>query len=515
MKPSEYRRRRDLIWRRVRQQMRSILMFDGVPVTPEHREAAAQKILFPVRRAREESTQLATDFFNGEAVRAGRPQVSAGRSPFYPREAVEAVLERATASKVRIDGLDVVPATPTQTARVEGLEVAPTRSVVIEGLDDLGVELERARVEIDESNRRDPAVVEKVNLRVDRAIIRHIEQAARDTIVAAVEAEEERSGDPIGWARVLTGAESCGFCAMLASRGPIYKTEETAQRRGKNQEEGKYHDGCDCLIVPVFDIDDDWVGKDAWENLEQLWIESDGRKDFEKRIRELRDRGDLDPYVGAADSGTATREPPGPPVPPVTKSAAGGDGDKSGINWPPHLKYGTKDHPHPHRRPVWTAQERVDRQAALGIDLHGEELYQHEIESVERMQALGAELKWIRRLGTEGQTTNDAVWIGGGEDRRGRRTDIEIELKATKAKQSSIIDVITKCFVRAEKADRRGDAHADKKNFVIDIGDGELTDTLNRQLSMFNERRRDRIPPRQIEGLWIMTRGNLVEVEMQ
>ena len=33
----------------------------------------------------------------------------------------------------------------------------------------------------------------------------------------AVEAEEERSGDPIGWARVLTGAESCGFCAMLAS----------------------------------------------------------------------------------------------------------------------------------------------------------------------------------------------------------------------------------------------------------------------------------------------------------
>ncbi|QRY61480.1 hypothetical protein JVX90_13770 [Gordonia sp. PDNC005] len=310
MKPTEYRRRRDLIWRRVRQQMRSILLFDGVPVTPEQREDAAQKILFPVRRARDESAQLATAFYNDEAVRAGRQPSRPRRAPFYPPGAIESVLERATSPKIRIDGLDVVPATPTQTARVEGLEVAPTRGVVIEGLDDLGVELEHARVEIDESNRRDPAVVEKVNQRVDRAIIRHIEQAARDTVKAAVEAEEERSGDPIGWARVLTGAESCGFCAMLASRGPIYKTEETAQRRGKNQEEDKYHDGCDCLIVPVFDIDDDWVGKDAWENLEQLWIESDGRKDFEKRFRQIRDDGDVDQYIGAIDPTSSGGDPP-------------------------------------------------------------------------------------------------------------------------------------------------------------------------------------------------------------
>lgn len=283
--------------------MRSILLFDGVPVTPEQREAAAQKILFPVRRAREESTQLATAFYNDEAVRAGREPSRPRRAPFYPPGAIESVLERATSPKVRIDGLDVVPATPTQTVRVEGLEVAPTRGVVIEGLDDLGVELEHARVEIDESNRRDPAVVEKVNLRVDRAIIRHIEQAARDTVKAAVEAEEERSGDPIGWARVLTGAESCGFCAMLASRGPIYKTEKTAQRRGKNQEEDKYHDGCDCLIVPVFDPND-WIGMRAYDELEQLWIESDGRKDFEKRFRQIRKDGNVEKYVGAVDPGS-------------------------------------------------------------------------------------------------------------------------------------------------------------------------------------------------------------------
>lgn len=276
-------------------------MFDGVPVTPEQREAAAQKILFPVRRARDESTQLATAFYNDEAVRSWRQPSRPRRSPFYPREAVEAVLERATASKVRVDGLDVIPATPTQTVRVEGLEVAPTRGVVIEGLDDLGVELEHARVEIDESNRRDPAVVEKVNLRVDRAIIRHIEQAARDTIVAAVEAEEERSGGPIGWARVLTGAESCGFCAMLASRGPVYATEWLAQHRGNDQVEGKYHDGCDCIVVPVFDPDD-WIGREAYENLEQLWIDSDDRKDFEKRFRQIRaDGDDFDKYIGAKD----------------------------------------------------------------------------------------------------------------------------------------------------------------------------------------------------------------------
>lgn len=56
--------------------------------------------------------------------------------------------------------------------------------------------------------------------------------------------------DPFGtetrYARVPTGEETCDFCIMLASRGPVYHTEESA---------GAYdhwHPHCDCRIVPFW-----------------------------------------------------------------------------------------------------------------------------------------------------------------------------------------------------------------------------------------------------------------------
>ena len=48
------------------------------------------------------------------------------------------------------------------------------------------------------------------------------------------------------YARVPTGAETCEFCTMLASRGFVYATAASA---GSN---GHYHPGCDCRIVPGF-----------------------------------------------------------------------------------------------------------------------------------------------------------------------------------------------------------------------------------------------------------------------
>lgn len=42
--------------------------------------------------------------------------------------------------------------------------------------------------------------------------------------------------------RVLTGRESCNWCAMIASRGAVY-TIDTA--------EGAWHDNCDCEIAPA------------------------------------------------------------------------------------------------------------------------------------------------------------------------------------------------------------------------------------------------------------------------
>lgn len=49
------------------------------------------------------------------------------------------------------------------------------------------------------------------------------------------------------WARVPTGAETCTFCLMLASRGFVYSSAQTAGS------DGHYHPNCDCRIVPGFD----------------------------------------------------------------------------------------------------------------------------------------------------------------------------------------------------------------------------------------------------------------------
>lgn len=56
--------------------------------------------------------------------------------------------------------------------------------------------------------------------------------------------------DPFGsetrYARVPTGEETCDFCIMLASRGPVYHSEESAGAYDH------YHANCDCRIVPFW-----------------------------------------------------------------------------------------------------------------------------------------------------------------------------------------------------------------------------------------------------------------------
>ena len=95
------------------------------------------------------------------------------------------------------------------------------------------------------------------------------------------------SNDPIvrGWARIEGGGESCAFCKTLISRGPVYSSANAAgflgtktdalQISGEFQGTGdesvfsddmmrRFHDNCDCLIVPVFDRAS-WPGRDQYQ----------------------------------------------------------------------------------------------------------------------------------------------------------------------------------------------------------------------------------------------------------
>jgi len=72
----------------------------------------------------------------------------------------------------------------------------------------------------------------------------------------------------VAYARVPTGARTCAYCMMLASRGFAYHAESTAQAGD--------HRNCDCLIVPgrhgMDSIEgiDQQAQYDCWRELESL-----------------------------------------------------------------------------------------------------------------------------------------------------------------------------------------------------------------------------------------------------
>lgn len=84
---------------------------------------------------------------------------------------------------------------------------------------------------------------------------------------------DEDADDAQGWARILTGAESCAFCVTLAGRGAVYSTREDAIENASGE---AYHVDCDCITVPVFDRDA-WPGWAQARELEALYIQATTR----------------------------------------------------------------------------------------------------------------------------------------------------------------------------------------------------------------------------------------------
>lgn len=76
------------------------------------------------------------------------------------------------------------------------------------------------------------------------AMQRFILYSGRQTVARNVQLDPSRPR----FARVPTGAKTCAWCSMLASRGFVYLTRETAGIVADD-----YHDDCDCQIVPTFD----------------------------------------------------------------------------------------------------------------------------------------------------------------------------------------------------------------------------------------------------------------------
>lgn len=265
MKRSRFRVLMDALLRTMRRQVRNAVVQQGVPVTLEQREQLASAMLPAIRRARAQSHALGAQMLEtqAQALEIPAPPVQPVRR--YERQAVVTMLEDVTLVSDRSSN-----ATVTVDDLGEVAERRPRVSVTV--VDPESRRSSRVSVEVTEDNRRDPEVVKVIADKVQAVAERHARMPSREAFTDAVESDDDDDGPEVGWARVLTGAESCGFCAMLASRGPVYKSKKTASDAGGV--DGKaYHDNCDCEVVLVRE-DQDWVGREEYEALEQLWASS-------------------------------------------------------------------------------------------------------------------------------------------------------------------------------------------------------------------------------------------------
>lgn len=90
------------------------------------------------------------------------------------------------------------------------------------------------------------------------AVTRNVLDGGRQTLISST----ERDDGLIGWMRI-TGSKPCPFCAMLASRGPVYTSGSSALRvgrpgaaatgrvRGRRARDESFHDNCVCVAEPI------------------------------------------------------------------------------------------------------------------------------------------------------------------------------------------------------------------------------------------------------------------------
>lgn len=218
-----------------------------------------------------------------------------------------------------------------------------------------------------------------------RIVDQYVKQAGRNTIVGAGRRDPWKPR----FARVPRGARTCGFCLMLASRGPVYLTRESAG------EFTTFHGDCDCQIVAIGPHDPLPDGYDP----DALYAEylAAGR----------------DPSV--MDEGRAR------------SASRGATVDASGMTLPPFTD-----------REAW-----LIRQSMLPVDFHGEEIEPHEVFFLERFLQidLRPQVDWVPRSPVR-RPTNDFVWLNLG--------GIEVEVKSSRADYETIRARITKAVSRAK-----------------------------------------------------------------
>lgn len=226
----------------------------------------------------------------------------------------------------------------------------------------------------------------------------------RETVEATIDESEEI----VGWRRVGDG-DPCSWCAMLISRGAVYKTAESAGqvvgRAGRvrgNQAMGEgYHDMDGCTVVPLYESEEE---PDDVADLYDQWSEvTAGSRSNADALRKWRQ------YWEHRDDDPADRPEPRPAAAPSPAPAE------------PVRRDATRD-----------AQQR-----------------QHETDIAQIASDLGADLERIHNLGADLETLQDRVQAATAAAlemfSRPQRDDVDnlvILLRRTAAESESEQDLI-------------------------------------------------------------------------
>lgn len=279
----------------------TVAPLQGKPVTLSERELA-EAIAPLVWAARGQAWAATALFLRGQARKHGADEAWIPPQPGYSPDSVRYVIRSSKARTGKPEAFKAlqgqlsshVYAASRRTIN-DAVEDAPDVAELLDDLNQLAgdldsfskeqaeqIEKEVKKHERKRRPRREWAdVFDEVADRVDKAI-KELEaegmlpQKYRDSeALKDLPDKYRRSKDgtviarPFAWARVVHPSKNgpCGFCAMLASRGPVYKTSESAGVRVD-----RYHVHCKCEAVPVY-TSREWPGKAQHAIFEQLYNE--------------------------------------------------------------------------------------------------------------------------------------------------------------------------------------------------------------------------------------------------
>jgi hypothetical protein len=263
----------------VRTTAEALALWQDVP--PERRAATAgawlRKAITLVMSRRRQSRDLARAYYRlARALQTGRTVAD----PYHPeptyvtladlrREFAElaGTYEPPTGQGGEAATVEDGEASPARPSEEDDEDMPDWERILVEDLEGLREEEERIERQAEEELRIALSLLGPANL--DRRLTvedadpdeAHRQAGARQAAAASRIAMNgarstnwnhmRRDGRALGYVRLSRTGTPCGWCAMLISRGPVYKSRESATFADGD----RYHDNCHCYAMPVWSRD--------------------------------------------------------------------------------------------------------------------------------------------------------------------------------------------------------------------------------------------------------------------